>query len=174
MPDIRKSRPLRRLQVLFNLSTFNLPTSLVRFAAVARIVVCSQGASGRESPDRPAAEKSRREISVSRPDFWYNIGVLRAWATTLERTKQISRAGNGMARSPSAPSSLRTWDASQESLRNYACKDAQKGNCPRTAVSPPSVYLYGLSQAPLAMHRRRFSFPAPTDYKTERKLIGRR
>ena len=55
-----------------------------RFAAVARIVVCSQGASGRESPDRPAAEKSRREISVSRPDFWYNVGVLRAWATTLD------------------------------------------------------------------------------------------
>ena len=63
--------------------TFNFSTSLVRFAAVARIVVCSQGASGRESPDRPAAEKSRREISVSRPDFWYNIGVLRAWATML-------------------------------------------------------------------------------------------
>ena len=56
-----------RQQVLFNFSA-----SLVRFAAVARIVVCSQGASGRESPDRPAAEKSRREISVSRPDFWYN------------------------------------------------------------------------------------------------------
>ena len=32
----------------------NLPL-LVRFAAVARIVVCSQGASGRESPDRSAA-----------------------------------------------------------------------------------------------------------------------
>ena len=41
----------------------NLPLR-VRFAAVARIVVCSQGASGRESPDRPAAEKSRREISA--------------------------------------------------------------------------------------------------------------
>ena len=35
----------------------NLPllVRFVRFAAVARIVVCSQGASGRESPDRSAA-----------------------------------------------------------------------------------------------------------------------
>ena len=131
----------------------NLPLR-VRFAAVARIVVCSQGASGRESPDRPAAEKSRREISVSRPDFWYN--------------NYAKARRSNWARSPSAPPSLRTWDASQESLRNYACKDAQKGNCPRTAVSPPSVYLYGLSQAPLAMHRRRFSFPAPADYKTRK------
>ena len=57
-----------RPQVLFNFSA-----SLVRFAALARILVRSQGASGRESPDRPAAEKSRREISVSRPDFWYNV-----------------------------------------------------------------------------------------------------
>ena len=32
----------------------NLPL-LVRFAVVARIVVCSQGASGRGSPDRSAA-----------------------------------------------------------------------------------------------------------------------
>ena len=108
----------------------------VRFAAVARIVVCSQGASGRESPDRPAAEKSRREISVSRPDFWYNIGVLRAWATMLDYAKQFSRAGIGRARSPSAPPLLRTWDASQESTSH---------------------------QAPLAMHRRRFSFSAPAD-----------
>ena len=42
---------------------------LVRFAALTRILECSQGASGRESPDRPAAEISRREISVSRPDY---------------------------------------------------------------------------------------------------------
>jgi len=96
----------------------------------------------------------------------------REGAIRIAAAKQISRAGNGRARSPSAPPSLRTWDASQESLRNYACKDAQKGNCPRTAVSPPSVYLYGLSQAPLAMHRRRFSFSAPADYKTERKPKG--
>ena len=67
MPHLRKNRSLHRPQVLFNFSA-----SLVRFAAVARIVVCSQGASGRESPGRSAAEKSRREISVSRPDFWYN------------------------------------------------------------------------------------------------------
>ena len=96
-------------------------------------------------------------------------------AIRIAAAKQISRAGNGRAYTPGAPPSFpRTWDASQESLRNYACKDAQKGNCPRTAVSPPSVYLYGLSQAPLAMHRRRFSFPAPADYKTERKLLGKR
>ena len=32
---------------------------------------------------------------------------------------------------------------------------------PSKCSLPPSVYLYGLSQAPLAMHRRRFSFSAP-------------
>ena len=44
--------------------------------------------------------------------------------------KQISRAGR--RRTVAQP--LRTWDASQESLRNYTCKDAQKGCCPRNAV----------------------------------------
>ena len=40
--------------------------------------------------------------------------------------------------------------------------DARRGYCPR-AVSPPSVYHSGLSQAPHPMHRRRFPFSAPVD-----------
>ena len=41
---------------------------------------------------------------------------------------------------------------------NFNCKDAQKG----TALKG-SLYFYWHSQAPLAMHRRRFSFSAPAD-----------
>lgn len=67
---------------------------------------------------------------------------------------------------------MRTWDASQESLRTSLVKTHEERRCP-CAVSPPSVYLYGLSQAPLAMHRRRFSFPAPADVWKGRKLTGR-
>ncbi|MBR3777463.1 MAG: hypothetical protein IKL02_07720 [Kiritimatiellae bacterium] len=52
----------------------------------------------------------------------------------------------------------RTWDASDGSLRNFTGKTQKKGNCPHNAVSPPSVYLSGLSQAPHPMHRRRFPF----------------
>lgn len=94
--------------------------------------------------------------------IWYNMRILaRGNDSNSPRQNRFPAQGTGRAHTPGAsPSILRTWDASQESLRNYACKDAQKGNCPRTAVSPPSVYLYGLSQAPLAMHRRRFPFPA--------------
>ena len=55
---------------------------------------------------------------------------------------------------------LRTWDASDESLRNFTGTTHDKDNCPRNAVSPPSVCLSGLSQAPHPMHRRRFPFPA--------------
>ncbi len=92
----------------------------------------------------------------------------------LEWTKQISRAGTGRARSPSAPPLLRTWDASRESLRNFTGKTHRKALQCHNAVSPPLMYLSGLSQAPHVMHRRRFSFPAPADYKTERKFRGRR
>ena len=42
-------------------------------------------------------------------------------------------------------------------------KGAQNGTAVQRAVSPPLMYLSGLSQAPHLMHRRRFSFPAPTD-----------
>ncbi len=71
--------------------------------------------------------------------------------------KQISRAG----RRRTVVTPLRTWDASDGSLRNFTGKTQKKGNCPRNAVSPPSVYLSGLSQAPHPMHRRRFPFSAP-------------
>ena len=40
------------------------------------------------------------------PFFWYNM------------YKQISRAGNGRAHTPGAPPPLRTWEASDESLRS--------------------------------------------------------
>ena len=42
-------------------------------------------------------------------------------------------------------------------------KGAQNGTAVQRAVSPPLMYLSGLSQAPHLMHRRRFSFPAPAD-----------
>ena len=92
----------------------NLPLR-VRFAAVARIVVCSQGASGRESPDRPAAERSRREISVSRPDFWYNNYAKARRSNSNRRGK--TEFPRGRAVSPRPPP--RTWDASNGSLRNF-------------------------------------------------------
>ena len=53
---------------------------------------------------------------------------------------QISRAGNGRARSQSAPLSLRTWDASSESVGNYHPKTHEEDTAVR-AVSPPSMYL---------------------------------
>ena len=64
----------------------------------------------------------------------------------------------GRACRPATATTLWIWEALQESLRNYACKGAQKGTTLKSS-QPPSVYLYGLSQAPLAMHRRSFRFP---------------
>ena len=50
--------------------------------------------------------------------------------------------------------------------------DARRGNCTH-AVSPPSVYHSGLSQAPHPMHRRRFPFSAPPMSDKGRKFLGR-
>ncbi len=67
---------------------------------------------------------------------------------------QISRAGGGVNRPPADMGSV------ARKPENFACKDASEGSLPSQSSLPPSVYLYGLSQAPLAMHRRRFRFPA--------------
>ena len=98
----------------------NLPL-LVRFAVVARIVVCSQEASGRESPDRSAAANPYvRRFFAADLIFFGIIGNrcgagMNADAAVI---KQISRAGR--RRTVAQP--LRTWDASRESLRNFTGK----------------------------------------------------
>ena len=67
----------------------------------------------------------------------------------------------------------RPWDASQGSLRNFTGKTQEEVSAVPNAVLPPLVHLSGLSQAPLAMHRRRFPFSATSDVWKERKLRGR-
>ena len=82
--------------------------------------------------------------------------------------KQISRAGR--RRTVAQP--LRTWDASQESLRNFTGKTHRRDAPSRCSLSP-SVYLSGLSQAPHVMHRRRFSFSVhPMSDRGKRKQEG--
>ena len=54
----------------------------------------------------------------------------------------------------------RSWEASDGSLRNFTGKTRRMA-LPHKAVSPPLMYLSGLSQAPHLMHRRRFRFPPP-------------
>ena len=93
----------------------------------------------------------------------------------MARAKQISRAGNGQGalaeRTEALP--LRTWDASDESLRNFTGKTHEKVTA-LNAVSPPSVCLSGLSQAPHPMHRRGLSFSASPMSGTGRMPLGRR
>ena len=48
-----------------------------------------------------------------------------------------------------------------------------KKTLPVHAVSPPSVYLSGLSQAPHPMHRRRFPFSASADVWKGVEALGR-
>ena len=84
------------------------------------------------------------------------------------RGKQISRAG----RRRTVAKTLRPWEASDGSLRNFARKTHRRVTALRCSL-PPSVYLSGLSQAPHPMHRRRFPFSAPPMSGRERKLLGR-
>ena len=91
-------------------------------------------------PGQACGRKFVRDFPSAGLVFWYNVGVLRAWATMLERTKQISRAGNGRAHTPGAPPSPRTWDASDESLRNFAGKTRKED-----AVSKRSFASFGAS-----------------------------
>ena len=70
------------------------------------------------------------------------------------------RIGRAVAPRPLPP--LRPWEASDGSLRNFTEKTHEEDTVLKT-VSPPLMYLFGLSQAPHPMHRRRFSFSAPAD-----------
>ena len=56
----------------FELPIGHVESPFVRFLALARISVCSQGASGRESPDRPAAGEPRAAFSAADLTLWYN------------------------------------------------------------------------------------------------------
>ena len=73
--------------------------------------------------------------------------------------KQISRAGR--RRTVAQP--LRTWDALQESLRNYTCKDAQKGCCPQNAVCLLRCIFTGSLRRLLRCIGGGFRFPALAD-----------
>ena len=70
----------------------------VRFAAVARIVVCSQGASGRESPDRPAAEKGGAEAQFRYAEMLSDgRGVAKNMKEAAKWTRKAADAGHARA-----------------------------------------------------------------------------
>ena len=66
-----------------------------------------------------------------------------AWA------KQISRAGNGQGAlaERTEACTLRTWDASDESLRNFTGKTHEKGNCPHCSFASFGASFRALSGA---------------------------
>ena len=98
---------------------FGLSTSLVRFFVVARIVVCSQGAFGRGSSDRPVGGNSSAEIASA--CLFFAIISAQSGSKPSRRQIRFPARGTGRARTPGAPPSiLRTWDASDGSLHSDA------------------------------------------------------
>ena len=81
------------------------------------------------------------ELPFADLELCYNVTVLAKRAQALTSgTIRFPAQGNGRARSPNAPPSLRTWAASSESVGNYHPKTHEEDTAVR-AVLPPSMYL---------------------------------
>ena len=131
-------------------------------------------------PGRPAAEVPHDGIfpvaafSARRPDFYGTMyAPTRNGEIQLAAAKQISRAAVG-SRVP-RDRTLRPWEASQESLRNYACKDASGKALPCQMQSCLLRCIFtGSLRRLLRCIGGGFRFPPPPMSGKERKLPGRR